>query len=177
MRYILSLTVIHKNKSRARESDEECFRTLITFTVAVETDIEEGNPKGSNCVAMNPVFRAEPTSDKLEFEFPKHDLVEILTLGNGAYGHAFLAKASGIQDNEKDSMVVVKSLRSKEDRVQQEFKEEMEALLGLQHTNVVSLLGVCTLEEPAYIIYELVEKVCIFGLLSAIVLSFIDICD
>ena len=169
--------MIHKNKSRARESDEECFRTLITFTVAVETDIEEGNPKGSNCVAMNPVFRAEPTSDKLEFEFPKHDLVEILTLGNGAYGHAFLAKANGIQDNEKDSMVVVKSLRSKEDRVQQEFKEEMEALLGLQHTNVVSLLGVSTLEEPAYIIYELVEKVCIFGLLSAIVLSFIDICD
>lgn len=144
--------------------------------MAVETDVEDGNATGSNCVAMNPVFRADPTSEKSQFEFPKHDLVEIMNLGYGAYGHAFLARASGIQDNKEDSMVVVKSLRSEEDRVQREFKEEMKALCGLQHTNVVSLLGVCTLEEPAYIIFELVEKVCMFGLLSAIVMSSIAIC-
>lgn len=126
--------------------------------LAVETDVEDGKATVSKCVAMNSAFRPEPTNDKLELEFPKHDLVEMMNLGNGSYGQAFLARASGIRDDENVTMVVVKCLRSKEDGVRQEFMKEIKALCGLKHSNVVSCLGVCTLEEPHYIILELMEK-------------------
>jgi len=52
----------------------------------------------------------------------------------------------------------VKALSSNDDQVREEFNKEMEALCGLQHDNVVSLLGVCKDDEPLYMIFESMEK-------------------
>ena len=118
-------------------------------------EIEHGD---ANDMTMNPVYGSQPNYDKMEF--PRHDLDVLRSLGNGAYGRAFLARASGIRDGEKETMVVVKSLGSSDDQVREEFNKEMEALCGLLHDNVVVLLGVCKDEEPFYMIFESMEKVC-----------------
>lgn len=93
-------------------------------------------------------------------EFPRHDLEALRSLGNGAYGRAFLARASGIRDGERETMVVVKALVSNDDQVREEFNKDIDALCNLHHENVVALLGVCKEEEPFYMIFESLEKVC-----------------
>lgn len=122
----------------------------------VNGDVEHKDGEG-NDMTMNPIYRSHPGYDKMEF--PRHDLEAIRSLGNGAYGRAFLARASGIRDGEKETMVVVKALVSNDDQVREDFNKEMEALCGLQHDNVVTLLGVCKDEEPFYMIFESLEKV------------------
>lgn len=132
--------------------------TVLSFPVKVNGEIEHGDP---NDMTMNPVYRSQPSYDKMEF--PRHDLDVLRSLGNGAYGRAFLARASGIRDGEKETMVIVKSLGSKDNQVREEFNKEMEALCGLQHDSVVVLLGVCKDEEPIYMIFESMEKVCVIS--------------
>lgn len=116
-------------------------------------DIEHGDAPD---MAMNPVYRSQPSYDSMEF--PRHDLETIRSLGNGVYGRASLARASGIRDGEKETMVIVKSLSSGDDQVREEFNKEMEALVGLRHENVVGLLGVCKEVEPVLMIFESLEK-------------------
>lgn len=132
--------------------------TVVSFTVQANGDIEH-NGEDANDMTMNPIYRSQPSYDKMEF--PRHDLGAIRSLGNGSYGRAFLARASGIRDGEKETMVVVKALSSSDDQVREEFNKEMEALCGLQHENVVALLGVCKEDEPLYMIFESMEKVCV----------------
>ena len=91
--------------------------------------------------------------------FPRHDLEALRTVGNGSYGRAFIARASGINDGEKETMVVVKALMSKDDIVKEDFTKEIDMLANLGHDNVVCLLGVCREEEPFYMIFEQLEKV------------------
>ena len=128
--------------------------SLVVFTVNANGDIEHGDAPD---MAMNPVYRSQPSYDSMEF--PRHDLETIRSLGNGVYGRASLARASGIRDGEKETMVIVKSLSSGDDQVREEFNKEMEALVGLHHENVVGLLGVCKEVEPVLMIFESLEKV------------------
>ena len=128
--------------------------SLVVFTVNANGDIEHGDAPD---MAMNPVYRSQPSYDSMEF--PRHDLETIRSLGNGVYGRASLARASGIRDGEKETMVIVKSLSSGDDQVREEFNKEMEALVGLRHENVVGLLGVCKEVEPVLMIFESLEKV------------------
>ena len=113
-------------------------------------------------MTMNPIYRSQPSYDNMEF--PRHDLEALRSLGNGAYGRAFLARASGIRDGEKETMVVVKALVSNDDQVREEFNKDIDALCNLHHDNVVALLGVCKEDckegEPFYMIFESLEKVC-----------------
>ena len=97
----------------------------------------------------------------LRMEFPRHRLTELRSLGNGAYGQAFLARASGKREGDKAVTVVVKSLVNGDDRVREAFNKEMNALCGLRHDNVVTLVGVCKEDEPLYMIFESMEKVCL----------------
>lgn len=128
--------------------------SLILFTVNANGDIEHGD--GTD-MTMNPVYRSQPSYDSMEF--PRHDLETIRSLGNGVYGRASLARAIGIRDGEKETMVIVKSLSSGDDQVREEFNKEMDVLVGLRHENVVGLLGVCKEVEPVLMIFESLEKV------------------
>jgi len=92
-------------------------------------------------------------------EFPRHDLEALRTLGNGSYGRAFLARASGIKDGERETMVVVKSLMSKDDIQKEDFWRELNALINMDNPHVVALLGVCREMDPIYMIFESFDKV------------------
>lgn len=158
--------IVRANQSLRQNQTSFTIKVALTnthflCTVGLERDIEDGTRDRPLVVATNPMLSFQPTNDNMKLEFPKLDLEELLNLGNGAYGRAFLGRANGIRDNEKDSMVVVKSLYSNEDHVREQFNKEMEALCGLQHNNVVALLGVCSRDEPFYMIFELMEKVCV----------------
>ena len=66
----------------------------------------------------------------------------------------FLAKARGIRPTELETLVVVKSLLSKEENVFFNFRQEMEMYSKLDHANVVKLLGMCREMEPQFLITE-----------------------
>jgi serine/threonine protein kinase len=129
-----------------------------TVTMPVDgADLEncDGNPE----MALQPVNGKPGNYNKMEF--PRHDLEALRTLGNGSYGRAFLARASGIKDGERETMVVVKSLIAKDDILKEDFRREMGALVNMDNPHVVSLLGVCRDMDPLYMIFESLEKVCV----------------
>ncbi|PFX20561.1 Inactive tyrosine-protein kinase 7 [Stylophora pistillata] len=151
---VVGLMIYCKGR-RARQNKKEEVLPPECENLNVNGDIEQKDGEG-NDMTMNPIYRSQPSYDKMEF--PRHDLEALRSLGNGAYGRAFLARASGIRDGEKETMVVVKALVSNDDQVREDFSKEMEALCSLQHSNVVTLLGVCKEEEPFYMIFESLEK-------------------
>lgn len=94
-----------------------------------------------------------------KMEFPRHDLEALRTLGNGSYGRAFLSRASGIKDGERETMVVVKSLMSTDEIQKEDFWRELNALVKMDNPHVMTLLGVCRDIAPQYMIFEYLEKV------------------
>ncbi|KAI8486921.1 Inactive tyrosine-protein kinase 7 [Branchiostoma belcheri] len=93
--------------------------------------------------------------DKLQF--PRHDLQSLGLLGRGEFGEVFLAKAQGIRDGEEETIVVVKSLSTRDENLQFDFRREMDMLSKMNHDNVVRLLGVCKEAEPVCLITEYME--------------------
>lgn len=71
----------------------------------------------------------------------------------------FLAKARGIEENEEQSVVLVKSLQSRDELSQAEFKRQVDMFSKLNHTNLVRLLGLCRDSEPHYMILEYIDLV------------------
>lgn len=71
----------------------------------------------------------------------------------------FLAKARGIEESEEQTVVLVKSLLSRDELAQAEFKREVDMFSKLNHTNVVRLLGLCKDTEPHYMILEYIDLV------------------
>lgn len=92
------------------------------------------------------------TNDKLQF--PRADLLTITTLGKGEFGEVLLAKAKNIEEGEEETVVLVKSLQSRDEQVQLDFRREAEMFSKLSHGNVVRLLGLCKEAEPHYMILE-----------------------
>ncbi|XP_020789184.1 inactive tyrosine-protein kinase 7 [Boleophthalmus pectinirostris] len=91
-------------------------------------------------------------NDKLHF--PRANLQTITTLGKGEFGEVLLSKAKGIVDGEEETVVLVKSLQSRDEALQQDFRREAEMFGKLSHPNVVRLLGLCKETEPHYMILE-----------------------
>ncbi|XP_078068287.1 inactive tyrosine-protein kinase 7 isoform X2 [Mustelus asterias] len=93
--------------------------------------------------------------DKLHF--PRSNLKAITTLGKGEYGEVFLAKAKGIDKSDVDMVVLVKSLTTRDEQLQLEFRREFEMFSKMNHSNVVRLLGLCREMEPHYMLIEYVD--------------------
>ncbi|XP_055492113.1 inactive tyrosine-protein kinase 7 [Leucoraja erinacea] len=93
--------------------------------------------------------------DKLHF--PRANLQTITTLGKGEYGEVFLAKAKGIDKSEPETVVLVKSLTTRDEQLQLEFRREFEMFSKMNHSHVVRLLGLCREVEPQYMITEYVD--------------------
>ncbi|XP_072356376.1 inactive tyrosine-protein kinase 7-like [Scyliorhinus torazame] len=93
--------------------------------------------------------------DKLHF--PRSNLKAITTLGKGEYGEVFLAKAKGMDKSEAEMVVLVKSLTTRDEQLQLEFRREFEMFSKMNHKNVVRLLGLCREVEPHYMITEYVD--------------------
>ncbi|KAI1896945.1 hypothetical protein AGOR_G00100110 [Albula goreensis] len=95
------------------------------------------------------------SNDKLHF--PRANLHMITTLGKGEFGEVMLAKAQGIEEGEEETVVLVKSLQTRDEQLQLDFRREFEMFGKLSHANVVRLLGLCREAEPHYMILEYVD--------------------
>ena len=71
----------------------------------------------------------------------------------------FLAKAHGIKEGQPETLVVVKSLLSRDEHHLFNFRREIDMFNKLNHENVVRLLGVCREMEPQFLITEYCEWV------------------
>ncbi|XP_061600949.1 inactive tyrosine-protein kinase 7 isoform X1 [Cololabis saira] len=91
-------------------------------------------------------------NDKLHF--PRSNLQTITTLGKGEFGEVLLSKAKAIVEGEEETVVLVKSLQTRDEQLQQDFRREAEMFAKLSHPNVVRLLGLCREAEPHYMILE-----------------------
>ncbi|KAJ8366039.1 hypothetical protein SKAU_G00148700, partial [Synaphobranchus kaupii] len=95
------------------------------------------------------------SNDKLHF--PRANLHTITTLGKGEFGEVLLAKALAIEEGEEETVVLVKSLQTRDEQLQLDFRREFEMFGKLNHSNVVRLLGLCREAEPHYMILEYVD--------------------
>ncbi|XP_051978070.1 inactive tyrosine-protein kinase 7-like [Xyrauchen texanus] len=89
--------------------------------------------------------------DKLQFL--RNNLHAITTLGKGEFGEVLLAKAQ-VADEEEETVVLVKSLQTRDEHVQLDFRRECDMFAKLSHANVTRLLGMCREVEPHYMILE-----------------------
>ncbi|KAF7494327.1 Tyrosine-protein kinase Abl [Sarcoptes scabiei] len=88
------------------------------------------------------------TSETDEWEINRTDIVMKQKLGGGQYGDVYEARW-----RKYNMTVAVKTL--KEDTMAvKDFLEEASIMKEMRHTNLVQLIGVCTLEPPFYIITE-----------------------
>lgn len=70
-----------------------------------------------------------------------------------------LAKAKSIEEGEEETVVLVKSLQTRDEQLQQDFRREAEMFSKLSHANVVRLLGLCREAEPHYMVLEYYDRV------------------
>lgn len=78
--------------------------------------------------------------------------------GKGEFGEVFLAKAKLCEEDE-EAVVLVKSLQTRDEQLQQEFRRESDMFSKLGHTNIARVLGMCRETDPHYMILEYADMV------------------
>uniref|UniRef100_A0A8C1TUR1 Inactive tyrosine-protein kinase 7 n=1 Tax=Cyprinus carpio TaxID=7962 RepID=A0A8C1TUR1_CYPCA len=142
-------------KNRAGEEPEtECLNGTSSLNGHRMSEIHEEVALTSVRLSANSE-KQQSCSDKLHF--PRAHLQTITTLGRGVFGEVFLAKARAIEEAEPETLVLVKSLESREETHRAEFRRELEMFSKLNHAHVVRLLGVCRETQPHYMILEYVD--------------------
>ncbi|XP_065836171.1 uncharacterized protein [Oscarella lobularis] len=97
-----------------------------------------------------------PTYD--EFQFSKERLKIEDELGEGQFGKVYFAWATGILKGEEKTRVAVKTMKQgSSQETAEDFRKEMEIMMDFDHPNIVRLLGICTHDEPLYLITELMK--------------------
>ncbi|NWU86118.1 ROS1 kinase, partial [Onychorhynchus coronatus] len=91
--------------------------------------------------------------------FPQDKLNLHKLLGSGAFGEVYEGTAVDITaDGSGESKVAVKTLKKgATDHEKSEFLKEAHLMSKFDHPHILKLLGVCLLNEPQYLILELME--------------------
>ncbi|NWX24129.1 ROS1 kinase, partial [Aegotheles bennettii] len=91
--------------------------------------------------------------------FPRDKLNLHKLLGSGAFGEVYEGTAVDILgDGNGESKVAVKTLKKgATDHEKSEFLKEAHLMSKFDHPHILKLLGVCLLNEPQYLILELME--------------------
>lgn len=79
--------------------------------------------------------------------------------GKGEFGEVLLCKGKGIEESKEETVVLVKSLQTRDEQLQLDFRREAEMFAKLSHPNIVRLLGLCREAEPHYMILEYYDLV------------------
>ncbi|XP_055027857.2 proto-oncogene tyrosine-protein kinase ROS isoform X2 [Misgurnus anguillicaudatus] len=114
---------------------------------------------GNACYAVSAI----PAQREIESipVFPRDCLKLQRLLGSGAFGEVYEAITVGSQLTAgvmPEMRVAVKTLRSGASEYEKvEFLKEAHLMSQFTHTNILRLLGVCLLNEPHYLILELME--------------------
>ncbi|XP_060046544.1 proto-oncogene tyrosine-protein kinase ROS [Erinaceus europaeus] len=102
-----------------------------------------------------------PTQEEIESlpVFPREKLTLRLLLGSGAFGEVYEGTAIDILGvGSGETKVAVKTLKKgSTDQEKIEFLKEAHLMSKFNHPNILKQLGVCLLNEPQYIILELME--------------------
>ncbi|XP_072621568.1 proto-oncogene tyrosine-protein kinase ROS isoform X2 [Vulpes vulpes] len=102
-----------------------------------------------------------PTQEEIESlpAFPREKLTLRLLLGSGAFGEVYEGTAVDILGaGTGETKVAVKTLKKgSTDQEKIEFLKEAHLMSKFNHPNILKQLGVCLLNEPQYIILELME--------------------
>lgn len=112
----------------------------------------------------NGCFAISNTPSRAEIEslpvFPRDCLKLQRLLGSGAFGEVYEGVTVGSQINgvEPERKVAIKTLqKDASDYEKTEFLKEAHLMSQFNHPNILRLLGVCLLNEPHYLILELME--------------------
>ncbi|NXK04370.1 ROS1 kinase, partial [Herpetotheres cachinnans] len=91
--------------------------------------------------------------------FPRHKLNLHKLLGSGAFGEVYEGTVVDIMaDGSGEAKVAVKTLKKgATDHEKSEFLKEAHLMSKFDHPHILKLLGVCLLNEPQYLILELME--------------------
>ena len=103
-----------------------------------------------------------------DIEYNYASLEVVGTLGEGAFGRVFKARAPGIHrgDYVPQEFVAVKSLKEgATDDVQTAFRTEVKVCVQFEHSNVIRLVGVCTTAPHRCMIFEYMDIGGLDGLL------------
>ncbi|XP_055917209.1 tyrosine-protein kinase transmembrane receptor Ror2 [Eupeodes corollae] len=124
-------------------SNHKCgtLRSTHTGTIRSTATIHEPKPK---------------LNTKLEkLEYPRGDIIYVRSLGQGAFGRVFQAKAPGLIPGDDEMLVAVKMLKDDaSEAMQSDFEREACLLAEFDHPNIVKLLGVCALGRPMCLLFE-----------------------
>uniref|UniRef100_A0A8C4IH83 Inactive tyrosine-protein kinase 7 n=1 Tax=Dicentrarchus labrax TaxID=13489 RepID=A0A8C4IH83_DICLA len=135
------------------EPEMECLNGAVQQNGHTTTEIqEEVALTNMGTVATTEKRHSHVNNDKLHFA--RANLQTITTLGKGEFGEVLLCKAKGIEESEEETVVLVKSLQTRDEQLQLDFRREAEMFAKLSHPNVVRLLGLCREAEPHYMILE-----------------------
>ncbi|XP_072270496.1 tyrosine-protein kinase Srms-like [Pyxicephalus adspersus] len=85
------------------------------------------------------------------WERPRSEFIILKPLGKGFFGEVY----EGLWN--KEEKVAIKTFKQ-EDLNRSDFEKEMTALKTLCHRNLISLLAVCSIGEPVYIVTELMTN-------------------
>uniref|UniRef100_A0A3Q0R4U7 Inactive tyrosine-protein kinase 7 n=1 Tax=Amphilophus citrinellus TaxID=61819 RepID=A0A3Q0R4U7_AMPCI len=135
------------------EPEMECLNGAVQQNGHTTAEIqEEVALTNMGTVATTEKRHSHVNNDKLHF--PRANLQTITTLGKGEFGEVMLSKAKGIEEGEEETVVLVKSLQTRDEQLQLDFRREAEMFAKLSHPNVVRLLGLCREADPHYTILE-----------------------
>ncbi|XP_064365930.1 inactive tyrosine-protein kinase 7 isoform X2 [Dromaius novaehollandiae] len=144
-----------KKNPEGEEPEMECLNGGAFLQNGQMTDEIQEEVALTNLGSSSGASKRHSTADKLHF--PRSNLQTITTLGRGEFGEVFLAKAKGVEDGEDEALVLVKSLQTRDEQLQLDFRREAEMFSKLNHANVVRLLGLCRESEPHYMVLEYVD--------------------
>ena len=94
------------------------------------------------------------------FQLDRDSLTILRELGSGEFGMVYLGSMKGKEKSDEERLVAIKTMKMEGSREKgEEFKREMELMMEFSHPHIVTLIGVCTTEQPVYIVTELMDKV------------------
>ena len=131
--------------------------TVKMTAIAVEPIYAQVIEEGSH-IAMSKLVDEWP--EYTQFHFDRNKLEFGAQLGEGHFGKVWKAWAIGITEGDEKTEVAVKTVKQGAPiEVTKDFKQEIRTLAEFDHVNIITLLGVCLLHAPLYMITELMNKV------------------
>ncbi|XP_014721615.1 proto-oncogene tyrosine-protein kinase ROS isoform X1 [Equus asinus] len=157
--FIIPLTFVWHRRLKKLKTPKEGLTVLINEDkeLAELRGLAAGVGLANACYAIHTL----PTQEEIESlpAFPREKLTLRLLLGSGAFGEVYEGTAVDILGaGSGETKVAVKTLKKgSTDQEKIEFLKEAHLMSKFNHPNILRQLGVCLLNEPQYIILELME--------------------
>ncbi|XP_064364986.1 proto-oncogene tyrosine-protein kinase ROS isoform X3 [Dromaius novaehollandiae] len=155
---ILLVFVWHQRwKSRKPVSPGQIVLVKEDKELAQLREVAETVGLANACYAVS--ILPSPAEIELLPAFPRDKLNLHKLLGSGAFGEVYEGTAVDIlADGSGESKVAIKTLKKgATDHEKSEFLKEAHLMSKFDHPHILKLLGVCLLNEPQYLILELME--------------------